>query len=369
MPISISLIELSIGVSLFFFLGRLLVCKGLFLRIYEKEKMLLLFFVPLAFSLVNSGALIPISLFALFFKWSKYIILYLMISQTFTDARKIEYAFASISLGAALVILDCYSQLLFNFEFFYHHHMAPHENNIFALTGPFSHNNDLAAYLICALFIIMYWIGPQKNKYIRIMAAALLLSGIFILPLTYSRGAYLSFMLGVALLLFILKRPLVSGFFLIVATIVGLKVYFLKSLMSKDAGRFELWDTSMRMIKNHPFIGNGLGTFTAVFKNFSSSGRIKFAHNCFLQLWAEAGMVAVAIFTLFVVKTLITGFLSYKETKDPKLIILICALTAYLCHSLFDTNLFSVKLAVLFWVLMGLLKGSILSMPNPAAQK
>jgi O-antigen ligase len=70
------------------------------------------------------------------------------------------------------------------------------------------------------------------------------------------------------------------------------------------------------MIKEHLFIGNGIGTFMALFRSFSASGNIKYAHNCFLQLWAEAGIIAVSIFVLFISKTLKERFSFYKKNGN-----------------------------------------------------
>jgi len=360
-PISSAAIESFFGFALLFFLGRLFTSEHLFSQLLKNERIVLFFFVSLAFSVINSGTILPISLHALFLKWGKYILLYLIIAQTLINASRIKYAIVSISLGTVLVIFDCYSQLFFNFEFLRHKNMALHANNISALTGPFAHNNGLAAYLICALIIILYWVFSKNTKVIKSMAVTIFFSGIYILSRTYSRGGWFIFIIAIILLAILLKELRFLGLSLLVTIILGLKFSFLKFLIFKDSGRFELWDISLRMIKEHPLLGNGIGTFMALFRSFSPLRSISYAHNCFLQLWAEAGLIAVVFFILFIVKTLNEGLFFYKKTKNSIFVILVCTITAYLCHSFFDTHLFSLQLAVLFWVLMGLLKGSIIS--------
>lgn len=360
-PISSALMESFSGFSLLFFLGRLFTSGTLFSQLLKREKIVLLFFVALALSLINSGAFVSISLHALFLKWGKYIVLYLIITQTLISAYRIKHALASISFGAALVILDCLFQLFFNVEFLRHRHMILHTNNILALTGPFKHNNDLAAYLICALIIILYWVFSEGVKVIKPIAVIVLFFGVFILARAYSRGGLISFILTIILLSILVKKFRFLGLSLLITIILGLKSIFLKSLIFKDAGRFELWGISLRMIKEHPLIGNGIGTFMVLFRNFSPShvGNNSYAHNCFLQLWAEAGLISVAIFVFFIFKTLKMGILSYKKNKNHMFLILPCAIIAYLCYSFFDTHFFSSQLAFLFWVLIGLLKGSL----------
>lgn len=359
-PISTTLVELFFGFALLFFIGRLFTSRDLFVQLLNREKIITFFFISLALSLVNSGTLLPISLKSLFLKWGEYILLYLIVSQTFTDTRRIKYALAVISSGAALVILDSYSQLFFNLEFLRHRNMILH-SNIFALTGPFKHNTGLSAYLVCVLLIMLYWVFSKEMRGIKPAAIVVFFAGVLILPFTYSRGGWVSFMAAIILLAVLMKKFNFLGFALLFTVILGLKFSVLKFLIFKDSGRFELWDISLRMIREHPLLGNGIGTFMALFRSFSPTGDIKYAHNCFLQLWAEAGIIALAAFILFIIKTLNKGLVLYKKTKDSVFVILVCAITAYLCHSFFDTHLFSLQLAVLFWVLMGLLKGSIAS--------
>ena len=358
-PISSAVIESFFWISLFFFLGRLFTTGGLFTQLLKREKIVLFFFAALALSLINSGPYISISLHALFLKWGEYIVLYLIITQTLINAPRIKYALASLSSGFVLIILDCFCQLFFKLEFLRHRHMILHTNNILAVTGPFNHNNGLSAYLTCALIIILYWVFSKGAKVIKPIAAIVFFLGIFILTYSYSRGGWITFILAIILLAVLLKRFWFLGFSLLFTIILGFKMNLHKFLIFKDSGRFELWGISLKMIKEHPLLGNGIGTFMAWFRNFSSTRGISYAHNCFLQLWAEAGLVSVVIFGFFIFKTLNRGILSYKENENLLFLILPCAAIAFLCQSFVDTILFSYQLASLFWVMMGLLKGSL----------
>jgi hypothetical protein len=359
-PISATPIEFFWGISLFFFLGRLLTCGGLFIQLLKREKTVLFFFVALVFSLINSGAFISISLHALFFDWGEYIILYLMITQVLNSASRIKSALVLFSLGAITVILDCFCQLFLNLEFIRHRHMILHAHHILAVSGPFRHNNDFAAYLICALIIILYWIFSKGPQAIKVMAVIVYFLGVFILAHAYSRGGSISFVFAIILLSILLKKFWFLCFSVLTTIILCFKFVVFKFLTFGDSGRFELWAIAWRMIKAHPLLGNGIGTFMAWFRSFSPTGGISYAHNCFLQLWAEAGLVSMAIFCFFIFETLNTGILTYKENKDPVFLILPCAVIAFLCSSFVDTFFFSYPLASLFWVMMGLLKAEFL---------
>ena len=359
-PVSSAFIEVMLGVSIVFFLGRLLTAHNLLNQLLKKEKIVLCFFVALAFSLVNSGGFIAIGLQALFFKWGEYIVLYLMVTQTFTSATRIKYALASFSCGVVLVIVDCFSQLYLNSEFIRHRHMILHTNNILAVTGPFKHNNDFSAYLVCALIIMLYWMFTQGPKVIKCMAGITFMSGIYILNCAYSRGGWITFICAMMFLAFFMKKFWFLGFSLGLTIILGFKINLLKFLVFKDSGRFELWDICWKMIREHPVLGNGIGTYMAWFRHYSPTGGISYAHNCFMQLWAEAGLISVVIFAFFIIKKLSKGILGFKECKNPVNLILPCAAIAFVCHSCVDTFLFSYQLAAMFWALMGLMN----SLPN-----
>jgi len=360
-PFSSALVASFCGFVLLFFIGRLAVTKGLGARFLKSEPLLAFLFIALALSLINSGPFIFISLRALFLKWAKYMVLYLIISQSLMTAPRIKYALISFSAGAVLVILDCFSQLFLNCEFLGQRHMVLHATQVLAVTGPFNHNNGLSVYLACMLIVILYWVFSKATQVMKSIAAVIFLSGIFILVHAYSRGGWIAFIVSIIVLACFLRRFWFLGFSLAVTLILGFKINWLKFLAFKDSGRFELWAITMRMIKDHPLLGNGIGAYMAWFRSFSSTRAISYAHNCYLQLWAEAGLVALIVFLVFISKVCLEGVLLYRTTKDLVLAVLVCAILAYVCHSFFDTDLFSTSLGFLFWGLMGLLKASMYS--------
>ena len=117
-PFSCALVESFFGFALLFFIGRLLTTRGLFTQCLKNEELLLVFFIALELSLINSGPFILISLRALFLKWAKYIILYFVVKQTLTTTGRIKYTLAGFCVGAGLIILDSFSRdsLIWNFS-------------------------------------------------------------------------------------------------------------------------------------------------------------------------------------------------------------------------------------------------------------
>ena len=69
---------------------------------------------------------------------------------------------------------------------------------------------------------------------------------------------------------------------------------------------------------------------------------------------AEIGILGLFAFLWFITKLLRLGMATFLKSKDSILLGLMGAVVAFLTHSLFDVNMFALKLAALFWVTLGL---------------
>ncbi|MGQ9454459.1 MAG: O-antigen ligase family protein [Armatimonadota bacterium] len=56
------------------------------------------------------------------------------------------------------------------------------------------------------------------------------------------------------------------------------------------AFRIYVWRSTLKMIKDHPFVGLGPGTFEVAYPRYAIAGPTKHAHQTYLQLGAEAGL-------------------------------------------------------------------------------
>jgi putative inorganic carbon (HCO3(-)) transporter len=86
-----------------------------------------------------------------------------------------------------------------------------------------------------------------------------------------------------------------------------------------------------------------------------------YAHNCFLQLTVETGIIGLTsflwiLFTLFQEALLKINFI-YNESKQEAVLVigLLSGILAFLIHSFFDTNFYSLQLSVYLWFMIGIL--------------
>ncbi len=134
---------------------------------------------------------------------------------------------------------------------------------------------------------------------------------------------------------------------------------FLTFKAGGDSDRFRYWLAAWKMINEHPFFGMGVGTFMANFSKYEPHLYISYAHNCYLQIWAETGIFALLSFGGFMVSFVYLGIKRFIVSKDFLLLGLLSGAIGFLLHSFFETNLYSLRLAILFWVWIGLILARI----------
>jgi len=130
--------------------------------------------------------------------------------------------------------------------------------------------------------------------------------------------------------------------------------------------RSTMWTTGWKIFKRHPVIGNGVNTFFRHYQNNrTDAARYKsgsYAHNCYLQMSADIGVLGVGSFLFFI---FFVFWEALKKTTRNLAVFsnsfaagFVFGITAFLVHSFFDTNLYSLNLAALFWIGMGLIEGA-----------
>lgn len=137
---------------------------------------------------------------------------------------------------------------------------------------------------------------------------------------------------------------------------------FIDSVNTDDptTGRAHFWSVTVQIIKAHPFIGTGLGAFGVIYTQFDSrSGlyRLEQAHNDYLQVLSDGGVVGAALALIFVGLLFYRAFVRANSRDDFRRGVALAALGgcfAVLVHSFFDFTLHTTSNALLFLVLAAL---------------
>jgi O-antigen ligase len=125
-------------------------------------------------------------------------------------------------------------------------------------------------------------------------------------------------------------------------------------------GRAHFWDVTLYIIKAHPIIGTGLGAFGVVYTRYDTRNglyRLEQAHNDYLQVLSDGGLLGALLGLAFIVMLFRMGFARRESRDDFRRGVAIGALAgcfAVLVHSFFDFTLHTTSNALLFLVLAAL---------------
>lgn len=185
--------------------------------------------------------------------------------------------------------------------------------------------------------------------------------------LTFSRGGILGLLAG-ALVYFSLSVPevfslkknrlrlaLFGGILLLVFLSPPVFNRFLTSFSLSDTSSTErilLWKEALETIGESPILGVGLGNYLAAARPLSAPGTPFYAHNLYLDIAAEVGLVGLGLFlTLF----LWSGAVVFRRWRSsPWAAPTGGALALYLTHSLVETALFSLHVTILLTLLFAI---------------
>ena len=324
-------------------------------------------------------------------------LLYFVIVNNIEDEKQINRIINTvIVIGATLGIYGIFQYNDIDFSFWAH---AGGRHKIF---GFFGNVGYFAGYIVLplSLSIPLFLVSKNRNRKILLLIGILLMGTTLIATLSRSSYAAFGFSLLFMFLLFLLTRGknfikennklfvivliviITISFLFIIPTPLskpGTVISEIKGRISvaqlsqnrSIARRIAIWKFTGMMIKDHPILGSGIGTFKyndlryqAKFfeqednRSIYPYGFAEKAHNEYLQLWAELGIIGLAIFLWIIITYFNYGIRYLKREKDKQrqgiMIGLMGAVAAFLMDSIFWFPLHLSSNVSLFWLLMGL---------------
>ncbi|MCK5466412.1 O-antigen ligase family protein, partial [Candidatus Parcubacteria bacterium] len=197
---------------------------------------------------------------------------------------------------------------------------------------------------------------------------------IILIPLycTYSYGAFLGIFVGIIYLLisrikFTQWRPILNIkylIFLIIIFTIFISITAIKSdqvINSNERSSFHsrlmIWNASAEIIKDNPLLGIGPGTFQDVYLLYAEKfdepyleWAVPQPHNIFLAFYLQTGLIGFVGFIL-----ILFWFFDYRRDAINRVstenILMICILV----HGLIDTTYWKNDLALIFWLIIGMM--------------
>lgn len=274
----------------------------------------------------------------------------------------------------------------------------PYLSDLHSLTSTIGQKNWISNYLAMIFPVMFSYFLLEQTKKNRILYFLLLSILYATLMICQSRGIWISISLTIILALYIIfKFNLLKIFqenkkwliLLLVTFLIITIIYSTDNPLNKSAitvpqraistfdeqdpsinTRLLMWKTTLEMIKDRPIFGAGIGTFKMNYLNYQAeflknnpyyiqySGKAGEAHNEYLQMWAEIGIIGLGIFIgiILMFYSLIINYLKKVDNYKDKIIVfgLVLGITCFLIHSLFTFPLHVPALGVTFFAILGL---------------
>jgi len=270
----------------------------------------------------------------------------------------------------------------------------------------FINAHHFAAFLemtVGVTLALLFGKATKDNKRIFLIVAVLVM-GIAIL-FTGSRGGLLSLLgvVGFVVTANLLKKPgvgenssndsgstsfrrqfaLVGGGLVLILVLFGavlllggdeslLRGTGLVGFEDVSTGRTHFWQIAWRIFLDHPIIGAGLDSYATAFPQYDTwngTFRVEQAHNDYLQILADAGIIGFAFVAAFIYLLFRKGLRVVGESKDAfrrnLAIGSLAGCAGILMHSFFDFPLRTPANALFFFILAVLAIAPI-SFPKPS---
>ncbi len=264
--------------------------------------------------------------------------------------------------------------------------------------GPWVYRNHYAGFmelvcpLVLALFfhyrptftykqtfrerIVSLFTAPGSNIHFFLgFGVVLILASVFI---ALSRGGIISIIFGFFFFLLLLTKKhshtgkilplLLLGCLILAVTWMGWDPILARfdATMTQTGditdGRLLVWQDCAPLIRDFLFTGSGFGTFLQVYPQYSTLPSIAIydhAHNDYIELITDGGLIGLALAAWFVIAILGHGFGKLKSRREPYSIFLIIgsltAIFSLLLHSVTDFNMHNGANGLYFFFLCGIL--------------
>jgi len=237
----------------------------------------------------------------------------------------------------------------------------------------FDNPNVFGEYLIImfptvfAMFLTSY--GFKKRSFLSLG----LVSGIMALVFTWSRGAWIGFVVSMIIYFIIVNKKSIAVYIVGLVSLPFAYPFLPESIKTRiesigntadtsTSYRVHIWEGSWNMLKDwwSTGIGVGTGAFGEVYPVYSLTGieRAPHAHNLFFQVFVELGVfgiLALLVLVLFVAIKCCT-YLAKGTQKDIKLISTgaLLGLFAILVQGLTDYVWYNYRIFLLFWMVLAI---------------
>ncbi|MEW6685258.1 MAG: O-antigen ligase family protein [Candidatus Edwardsbacteria bacterium] len=229
---------------------------------------------------------------------------------------------------------------------------------LFSLTLTYAEQITMA---LCVSLGFFLYSNVKKDKILFCFASLVMFLALI---WTYSKGPLIGLLGGIVTLGVLKGKGKSIGIILLIVILFGLVLYFSKGTSRRlfdlrSDNRLNIWKTNLRMIKDRPLTGVGIGNYETYNYRKNYLGGECHAHNNFLHIQATAGIFATIAFLWLWVILLKEGIIAFKQVPKDSFYLKglaaggVSALVGFLVSGLFEYNLGDAEVAMFMWFIAG----------------
>ncbi len=250
----------------------------------------------------------------------------------------------------------------------------------FKITATMDNPNNLAAFLILAIFPMVMLAVYEKKKERKLFYFFIAVLMLLNLAFTGSRNAIVGVAVGMVILVimyslkFVLPLCIVAGASAFIPEIRE-RIMAINDPVQNQS-RIYLWKIAQKMIKDHPLFGVGNGNYVSLYDKYVEIyPQYKFygyskkpCHNSYLKMETELGIIGGVSFAAVLLSSLIKvkSFVDSTKNKFYKYFYtgFLASMVAFYVMNLVDNLFFTPKTTTYFWILLAVSQGMMYKEKN-----
>jgi len=231
----------------------------------------------------------------------------------------------------------------------------------------FENPNLYAEYLIMIIPLSISCFFAEKKALARIFYFVAGMLQVGALAITYSRGGFIGLVAGLGVYVILLNWKLIFAF--VPAGFVGLAlapdsiIDRIKSIGdlndSSNFYRYNIWTKSVEIVKEFWSTGVGLGfnSFRAISPYYITTANPYHAHNTYLELTIEIGLIGLCVFLLMFVQLFrmtVRMMSSLKPFNKYIAVGTFAGIVSIMVHGVAEHVLYNPKVILSFWLMVGI---------------
>ena len=181
--------------------------------------------------------------------------------------------------------------------------------------GMYENQNDYSFIIIMILPVTCLYLRVCRHRWQRLLLLAVIVGGVIGVLMSLSRGGILGLVLEAAILLWLMlrgmRRAAALAMLAVLGTIASVHQFAAReadqagiyTLADSEDTRYELWRAARAVFVAHPLMGVGSMRFSEVARQYapiSHDDRGKVAHNTYLEIAADTGILGLSAFALMI---------------------------------------------------------------------